>query len=110
MKFDKYCGRNFANGAFPILPVEARWNDHGIDCKRKQFQISLDFAITIHKAQGLTLDKAVIDIGSREYSVWLSYVWFSRVRKLEDLAIPQSFSKERNDKIEDSQLIKDRIP
>ena len=46
---------------------------------------------------------------NREYSVGLSYVGFSRVRKLEDLAIPQSFSKERIDKIADSQLIKDRI-
>ena len=38
VKFDKYCGRNFADGAFPILPVEARWNDHGIDCTRNNFQ------------------------------------------------------------------------
>ncbi|XP_053204723.1 uncharacterized protein LOC128389199 [Panonychus citri] len=109
VKFDRYLGSNFDDEAFPIIPVEARWTDNGIECSRKQLPLNLAFAITIHKAQGLTLDKAVIDIGSREHSIGLSYVGLSRVRKITDLAIQQYFAKDRIDRIAQSQMLKDRL-
>ena len=49
--------------------------------------IKLSWAITIHKSQGLTLDKAWIDLGLTEKVIGLVYVAISRVRKLTDLII-----------------------
>ena len=47
----------------------------------------MSWAITIHKSQGLTLDKAWIDLGTSERNIGLAYVAISRVRKLNDLIV-----------------------
>ena len=48
--------------------------------------------MTIHKSQGQTLQKAVIDIGSKEYAAGCTFVVVSRLRQLEDgLFKPMSF-------------------
>ena len=44
--------------------------------------IKLAWAVAIHKSQGLTLDKVVIDAGEREFSSRLTFVACSRVRKI----------------------------
>ena len=54
---------------------------------RRQFAINVAYALTIHKAQGLTLDKAIVDIGAKEAAAGLTYVALSRVRRLEDLIL-----------------------
>ena len=59
----------------------------------------LGYAITIHKSQGMTLDKAIIDIGDSERSLGLTYVGFSRVTKLEGIMIEKIFTKQRLDAI-----------
>ena len=43
------------------------------------------YAITIQKAQGLTLSVVVIDIGLKEVASGLTFVVISRVRKLIDI-------------------------
>ena len=47
----------------------------------------MSWAITIHKSQGLTLNKAWIDLGISEKFIGLAYVAVSRVRKLKDMII-----------------------
>ncbi|CAG8743912.1 11190_t:CDS:1, partial [Ambispora leptoticha] len=44
--------------------------------------LSLAWAITTHKSQGLTLPKAVIDISKKEFAAGLSFVAISCVRSL----------------------------
>ena len=44
-------------------------------------------ALTIHKAQGLTLDKVYIDFDSGMFAHGQAYVAFSRARSLEGLEI-----------------------
>ena len=52
------------------------------------------YAITIHKSQGQTLDKAVIDIGKSERATGCTYVAISRLRSLQDLIVePMSFDR-----------------
>jgi ATP-dependent exoDNAse (exonuclease V) alpha subunit len=46
----------------------------------KQFPVRLAWATTIHKAQGLTLDRAHIDIGQGFFSHGQAYVALSRCR------------------------------
>ncbi|KAK3914512.1 ATP-dependent DNA helicase [Frankliniella fusca] len=88
--FPSYTGPEFIPGT-KIVPIQAilkSWiNEKGILYTRYQFPISLAYACTIHKAQGMTLEKAVVDIGPREFAGGLAYVAFSRVRKLEDILI-----------------------
>lgn len=53
----------------------------------KQVPLRLAYAITIHKAQGLTLDKVYIDFDRGMFAHGQAYVAFSRARSLQGLEI-----------------------
>lgn len=53
----------------------------------KQVPLRLAYAVTIHKAQGLTLDNVYIDFDSGMFAHGQAYVAFSRARTLEGLEI-----------------------
>ena len=52
---------------------------------RKQFPISLAFSVTVHKAQGLSLNTAIVDAGPASFGCGMIYVALSRVTKLDGL-------------------------
>ena len=54
-----------------------------------QFPIMPAWAMTIHKAQGLTLDDVRIDLGHGAFSAGQAYVGLSRARSLEGLSLSQ---------------------
>lgn len=63
--------------------------------KRQQIPLKLAYAITIHKAQGATLDCALIDVGGRTFEYGQAYTALSRVKDMDSLYIhdivPEAF-------------------
>ena len=55
----------------------------------KQFPIKLGWAVTIHKAQGLTLDSCSIDLGNGAFATGQTYVALSRCKTLNSLNLYQ---------------------
>lgn len=62
--------------------------------KTKQFPIKLAYAFTIHKAQGQTYDKVILDLNSHIFAPGQLYVALSRARSLQGLYLtkPVSYS------------------
>ena len=106
VKFDQYTGPTISNlegeKVVPISPIKRSWEKNGTTCSRLQLPICLAWAITVHKSQGLTLEKANIDIGTNEFAAGLTFVAISRVRSLNNICLkPFSFDR--------LQLIKNHI-
>ena len=77
-------------GCVPIAPFETSWSTTGDDRgheTRQQIPLALCWAIPMHKSQGQTMDKAVVDLGNSESTAGLTFACLSRAKRLVDLLI-----------------------
>ena len=65
VRFDSYQGPTLSVGTVSITPIHCNWSASGTSYSCLQLPLMLGWAVTIHKAQGLTLDKVVIDLGKK---------------------------------------------
>ncbi len=109
--FEKYNGPKFfdqndsRNNWIPINPISLFCKN--LNGSRTQFPLRLAYALTIHKSQGQTIDKIVIDLGKSEQSLGLTFVALSRVRNFSDFII-KPLSLDRLLKIKKSISLKPR--
>ena len=62
--------------------------------ERQQLPLTLAWALTIHKSQGMTFEKAWIDVGKKETTLGMTYVVLSRARNLSSLIIePMTYDR-----------------
>ena len=95
VRFDCYSGPTPSDGSVPNCPLRRTWFASNNQCSRLQVPLKLAWAVTIHKSQGMTLDKAVIDVGRKEFSSGLTFVACSRVRHMCDLLFVPPFPFQR---------------
>ena len=96
--FPKYVGPAFWNTDthperrtwVPLLPATRESEEHR-DLRRTQFPLVLGWAMTPWKAQGMTLDRAVVKLGRRAASPGVAFVALSRVRHPDDLMLDDDF-------------------
>jgi len=58
-----------------------------------QYLVMLAWAITIHKSQGKTFDKTILDIGKGTFAHGQMYVALSRCTRLEGLVLKKKIAK-----------------
>jgi ATP-dependent exoDNAse (exonuclease V) alpha subunit len=62
-------------------------------CTIHQYPLNLGYAWTIHKSQGQTLDRAVIDLGSGAFAHGQTYVGLSRLRSTDGLYLASDLTR-----------------
>lgn len=73
------------HNAIPIEQCDQEYFYKGRSVIRRQFPLTLAWAISIHKSQGATLNSIYCDIGTNIFEHGMAYVALSRVKTLDGL-------------------------
>ena len=84
----------------PIVSFTARWQSKsGKQCLRTQFPLRVAYAVTIHKSQGMTLNKVVVELGDYDFTRGLTFMAILRVRAIGDIVFQSEIGSERLQKL-----------
>ena len=95
--FHSYSDPAFLDACSKCIPVPHKVFECVADGKylsRQKMPLRLRYAMTIHKSQGQTLTKAVVDLGNGEKVAGCTFVATSRVRSIHDIVFePMTFDR-----------------
>ena len=86
--FPQYTGPSFhpiEEKLVPIVPILRNWYESKTEHHRIMLPLIPSYAITIHKSQGQTFDKVILNIGDNEFASGLTYTALSRAKKLQNI-------------------------
>ena len=70
-----------------VKPATAYFSVNGVPCRRTQLPLAMAFALTVHKTQGLILDKITVSLDSGMFAPGHAYTAMSRARSWHDVDI-----------------------
>lgn len=92
---EEYVSDGVDHAVVPIYRSQRDFWKEGANRHRSQFPVRVAFAITIHKAQGMTVRKVVLNFNIGRKDLGLFYVAASRVRRLCDLMFEEAVDFDR---------------
>ena len=88
--FPLYTGPDFftvgGETLVPIDPIMRSWVIKNTEHQRTMIPLTPSYAISIHKSQGQTMDKIILNLGESDFAPGLTYTALSRAKKLENIA------------------------
>jgi ATP-dependent DNA helicase PIF1 len=100
--FPKYSGPALSPNHPTVVPITQIRSGN-----TKGMPLTLAWAVTIHKAQGMTLDRVTIDLGRNEFASGMTFVALSRAKTFDGLRV-HPFDLDRYQGIEKGKYVEAR--
>jgi hypothetical protein len=93
----------------PIVPVRREWFSNKIHCTRTMLPLILGYALSIHKLQGSTCERVILNPGKKEFASGLLLVGATRTKSFEGLAFDPYPNFTRFQQVNNSKSLKQRL-
>ena len=87
--FPSYTGPPYLQNlphSYAVTPITRKWQKGKTTCSRTMLPLIIGYALSIHRLQGKTCDKIILNPGPKEFSQGLLFTGVSRVKAFTDLA------------------------
>ena len=97
----------FNHGSNPCshLPAVVFVEFEGYSGPHTQLPLTLAWAVKIHKSQGMTLEKVVVELGPTDFTPGLAFAAISHVKTLKGLAFHSWFDTAQLQKVRETQTM-----
>ena len=85
--FPSYTGPPYLENvpqSFAVIPITRKWQKGKTTCSRTMIPLIIGYALSIHRLQGKTCDKIILNPGPKEFSQGLLFTGVSRVKSYPD--------------------------
>jgi hypothetical protein len=95
---------------YAVNRIDFLFSYNGVQVRRRQFPIRLAFASTVHKSQGRTLSRVVVDLRSAFFTPGQLYVALSRTRREQDVLILYESGEQGGEDVDQSAMHEMPVP